>query len=150
MCTPNKIIIIINVHFDECPKDVPKFVLMIKLTTKKVDPWLGCHGYSYYLALLITSVASWHLVGTNPMKYQLTSFFEQKKKKKFFSQNKARRLSLAPEMCLHSTETSSGCSLPNMADVLKGLGKVKLRSVERYGTNFVKLLKEAHALCYLT
>ncbi|KAK2558255.1 Mitochondrial fission regulator 2 [Acropora cervicornis] len=28
-------------------------------------------------------------------------------------------------------ETSSGCSLPNMADVLKGLGKVKLRSVER-------------------
>lgn len=46
-------------------------------------------------------------------------------------ENKARRLSLAPEMCLHSTETSSGCSLPNMADVLKGLGKVKLRSVER-------------------
>lgn len=46
-------------------------------------------------------------------------------------ENKARRLSLAPEMCLNSTETSSGCSLPNMADVLKGLGKVKLRSVER-------------------
>jgi len=31
-----------------------------------------------------------------------------------------------------SAEKSTGGSLPNMADVLKGLDKVKLRSVERY------------------
>lgn len=46
-------------------------------------------------------------------------------------QNRARRLSLAPGS-LVGPEQSTGPSLPNMADVLKGLGKVKLRSVERY------------------
>lgn len=30
-----------------------------------------------------------------------------------------------------AAEQSSGCTLPNMADVLKGLGKVKLRTVQR-------------------
>lgn len=47
----------------------------------------------------------------------------------FFSQNRAKRLSLAPGAGI--SEHSPGCTLPNMADVLKGLGKVKLRSVER-------------------
>ena len=46
-------------------------------------------------------------------------------------QNRARRLSLAPGSLI-GPEQSTGPSLPNMADVLKGLGKVKLRSVERY------------------
>ena len=103
------------------------------VTGAMVEPWLGCHGHfslSSFNNHLSCFMAPWY----RPMKHQMTSFFEQ---------NKARRLSLAPEMCLNSTETSSGCSLPNMADVLKGLGKVKLRSVERYGTNFVKLFKEA-------
>ena len=40
-------------------------------------------------------------------------------------------MSLAPGSLI-GPEQSNGPSLPNMADVLKGLGKVKLRSVERY------------------
>jgi len=44
-------------------------------------------------------------------------------------ENRAKRLSLAPGAGI--SEHSPGCTLPNMADVLKGLGKVKLRSVER-------------------
>lgn len=46
-------------------------------------------------------------------------------------ENKAKRLSLAPGTGLNFAENSTGCNLPNMTDVLKGLGKVKLRSVER-------------------
>ena len=52
----------------------------------------------------------------------------------FKLKNKAKRLSLAPGTGLNFAENSTGCNLPNMTDVLKGLGKVKLRSVERYGT----------------
>lgn len=47
----------------------------------------------------------------------------------FIKQNRAKRLSLAPGM--GPAEQSSACTLPNMADVLKGIGKVKLRTVER-------------------
>jgi len=46
-------------------------------------------------------------------------------------ENRAKRLSLAPGAGMGSAEQSTGGSLPNMADVLKGLDKVKLRSVER-------------------
>jgi len=48
---------------------------------------------------------------------------------RFLKQNRAKRLSLAPGTGI--SEHSAGASLPNMTDVLKGLGKVKLRSVER-------------------
>ncbi|KAJ7375548.1 mitochondrial fission, partial [Desmophyllum pertusum] len=44
-------------------------------------------------------------------------------------ENRAKRLQLAPGVGV--SENSTGYSLPNMTDVLKGLGKVKLRSVER-------------------
>ena len=51
-------------------------------------------------------------------------------------------MALAPAGAnVSEAEQSHGCTLPNMADVLKGLGKVKLRSVERYvghyGSSFV-------------
>lgn len=70
----------------------------------------------------------------------MPTVYERKKRQKNYlfiylliyrQQNRARRLSLAPGSLI-GPEQCNGPSLPNMADVLKGLGKVKLRSVERY------------------
>ena len=46
-------------------------------------------------------------------------------------QNRAKRLSIASG-ALTDDPTRCRIGIPNMSEVLKGLGNVKLRSVERY------------------
>lgn len=57
-------------------------------------------------------------------------------------------MALAPAGAnVSEAEQSHGCTLPNMAEVLKGLGKVKLRSVERYVGHWFKFcvsLRSSH------